>query len=68
MCFIAGFAMNFGHSGVLGSSKCVGFVGPVVDFHARWFAAYLEGMYLVGSGSGSTESIAVKRSLSGGRR
>ena len=42
VCFIAGFAKDFGDGGVLGSPKCVGFVGSVVDFHARWFTAYLE--------------------------
>ena len=68
MCFFAGIAKDFGNNGVLGSSECVGFVRPVMNFHARWFAAYLEGVGLVGSGCRSSKSIAVERTFGGDRR
>ena len=68
MCFFAGVAKGFGNSGILRSSVRVGFVGPVMNYHARWFAAYLEGVGLVSSGCGSSKSIAVERTFSGDRR
>ena len=66
--FFAGVAKGFGNGGILRSSVCVGFVGPVMNNHARWFATYLEGVDFVGGWCGSSKSVAVERAFSGDRR
>ena len=68
MCFFASVAKDFGNSGILRSSVCVGFVRPVMNNHARWFATYLERVDLVGGWCGSSKGVAVERAFSGDRR